>query len=96
MDDALAFLTGYLTHEEAQRDLHLRDPRAVVRQGIGEHSAPAEAFTAAVEAGFLLPQGDLAVYWVELGKALAEILSGSDASSAVEAAAVRIDERLGG
>ena len=95
-DAATTFLVDYLADASAQRALYLRDRRAPVHSALDDLGDTARALAAGVNDGFLLPQGDLAVYWKELGLALEEIVGGVDPATAVISAGQRIAERLGG
>ena len=91
---ATTFLSKFITLEQPQRDLWLRDRRAPVSEWLDDLGPIADAFAQGVEQGFLLPQGDLEVYWEELGAAAEQIYAGADPLAAIVAATARIDRRL--
>ena len=91
---ASSFLLDVLAGDQTQRDLWLRDRRAPVHADLDDLGSIADAFSRGVDQGFLLPQGDLEIYWEELGAALEQIYTGADPLEAIAAAVVRIDERI--
>ena len=92
---ASSFLLDFLAGDQTQRDLWLRDRRAPVLVQLDDLGSIADSFARGVDRGFLLPQGDVEIYWEELGAALEQIYNGADPLEAIGAAVVRIDERIG-